>query len=93
MALTPVARMEIGKAAGVAKKLEDALAELKHLNITYDSSGGLKETITLSDLNGDPALSGLTKVALDDGMFALTATIRTAIEGAYSQIIILSKLA
>lgn len=68
-----------------AKKVLDELKPIiDRLNIIYDSAGGVKETITQEELDAVASFSGLTKAQLDDGMFALTAVLRTDIANSYS---------
>lgn len=59
---------------------------LDRMNAIYDSANGAKTTITQAALDAEPSLSGLTKQQLDDGMFALTATLKGAIDSAESQL-------
>lgn len=87
MALTALEKDTVSRALQVAQLV---LAQLKPvidaLNIIYDSDGGAHQTITQPGLDAVPSFSGLTKAQLDDGMFALTSTIRLAIDGAYGQL-------
>lgn len=73
----------IQAAAKVVRELQPLLAEL---NIIYDSAGGAKTTITQANLDLVPAFSGITKQQLDDGMYALTATLRGDILTAFGQL-------
>jgi hypothetical protein len=59
---------------------------LDSMNIIYDSGGGAKTTITQQNMDAYSNLSGLTKQQLDDGLFALTGTIRGDLVNAYSQL-------
>lgn len=59
---------------------------LDELNTIYNSSGGLSTTITQGNLDLVPSFSGLTKTQLDDGMYALTATLRGDLSTAYAQL-------
>lgn len=61
------------------------------INIDYDAAGGVKETLgatTVGDaaLAAEESLSNLTKAELDDAMYALTAVLKTAYDGSYSQL-------
>lgn len=66
--------------------LEELKPAIDQLNIIYDSVGGAKQTIDQAGLDAVPAFSGITKAQLDDGIFALTATLRTAINNAFTQL-------
>lgn len=61
----------------VLNELEPALAQFRAI---YDAAGGVKETLTQEDMDGVPALSGLTKTQADDGFYVLTALLLPAIE-------------
>lgn len=84
MALNALERATVLKAMRVAQKL---LIEVKPyldaMNIIYDSEGGVKSTITQQDLDDDETLSGLTKQQLDDGMWVLTATLRSDLQNGF----------
>lgn len=80
MALTALESDTISRGMAAAKVLLDQIKPaVDQMNILYDSQGGLKTTITQEDLDSVPSFSGLTKSQLDDGMFVLTATVRTAL--------------
>jgi hypothetical protein len=87
MALTPLEQDVVSRGAQAASKV---IYELKpiidSLNILYDSQGGAKETISQPELDAVSSFSGLTKTQLDDGMYVLTSTLRTAINSAYAQL-------
>lgn len=68
------------------KALEEVKPVLDGLDVIYNSAGGAKDTITQQNLDADTVLSGLTKQQLDDGMFALTSSLKTAIANAYAQL-------
>lgn len=70
--------------------LESVKPLVDSLNVIYDSGGGVKETLTQAELDGQADFSGLTKQQLDDGMYALTATLRTDIANAVTQLAQLS---
>jgi pyoverdine/dityrosine biosynthesis protein Dit1 len=77
----------VSKALAAAKLvLEQLKPVLDHLNAIYDPAGGAKLTITQDGLNTVPSFSGLTKEQLDDGMYALTTTLRAAVNSAYTQL-------
>lgn len=91
MALTALESNTVSRGLQAAKKVVDELKPvIDSLNIIYDSAGGAKTTITQQNLDLVPSFSGITKAQLDDGMFALTATLRTAINDAYTQLVQLS---
>ena len=81
MAITTLEYDAVTQAAAVCKKvlteLEPALAQFREI---YDAAGGVKSTLTQEDLDGVPAFSGLTKVQVDDALYALTALLLPAIE-------------
>jgi hypothetical protein len=78
----------IARANAAARKiLEELKPVLDGLNVIYDTeTTGAKVTITQQNLDADPALSGITKGQLDDGMYVLTATLRAAIAAGYTQL-------
>lgn len=81
----------VSRGLAAAKLVLDQLKpSIDALNVIYDSAGGAKTTITQQGLDAVPAFSGLTKTQLDDGMFALTSTLRLAIADAYTQLAQLS---
>ena len=85
MALTNMEKDAVTEGAQTAKKIiREIKPMMDSLNIIYDREGGLKSTITQEDLDSVSSWSGLTKQQLDDGMYAVTTTLRTAIINAYS---------
>lgn len=85
--ITQLEQNTVSRGASAALLIvEQIYPALKRLNIDYDSSGGVKETLTQAELDSIASFSGLTKAQLDDGMFALTSTLRTDIETAFSQL-------
>lgn len=87
MAITALEQNTVSR--GIAAALvvvEELYPALKRLNIDYDAVGGVKETLTQGELDSIASFSGLTKTQLDDAMFALTSTLRGAIETAFAQI-------
>lgn len=87
MAFTKLESDTVSEGCQLARKLlHDIKPVLDRLNILYDSAGGLKETITQEDLDSVPSFSDLTKAQLDDGMFVLTATLRTALTDGLTQL-------
>lgn len=87
MAITVLEENTVSRGAGAASTVIHTLYPvLKDLNILYDSQGGVKETLTQQELDSVASFSGITKQQVDDGMFALTSTLRTAIEAAYAQL-------
>ncbi len=92
MALDALEATTIARATAAARKiLEELKPILDGLNVIYDTeTTGAKVTITQADLDSAPNLSGITKAQLDDGMYVLTATIRTAVANGYTQLAQLS---
>lgn len=87
MAATPLELDTVSRGMLAAKKLLDEVKPvLDLLNVIYDAAGGVKETLTQAELDAVTSFSGLTKAQLDDGMFALTSTVKTAITNAYTQL-------
>jgi hypothetical protein len=88
VALTTVEANKIHEGAQAAQLVVDQLKPvLDRLNILYDSEGGLKTTITQENMDELPSLSGMTKQQLDAGMYALTGTLRTKIDEAYTALV------
>ena len=63
--------------------LNDLQPRLLALQQQYDSTGGVKETLTQQEMDEVAALSGLTKAQADDGMYALTTVFLPAITNSY----------
>jgi hypothetical protein len=59
--------------------LTDLQPRLAALQQQYDADGGVGDTLTQEEMDLQPALSGLTKQAADDGLYALTAVLLPAI--------------
>lgn len=92
--MTPLELKTVKDGAKVAWFIVNRIKpKLDALNIDYDASGGVKDTLGTGS-TGDAALatemslSNLTKTQLDDGMYALTSVIRAAllITGSYAQL-------
>jgi hypothetical protein len=87
MALSRLEQDTVSHGFAAAKLALDQLYPALHeLNVIYDSGGGAKTTIDQPGLDAIASFSGLTKTQLDDGMFALTSTLKTAIDNAYTQL-------
>lgn len=87
MTMTPLEIKTIRDGAAIAKQmLLQMKPKLDALNVDYDAAGGVKETVDQTDLDGEESLSGITKTQLDDGMYALTATLKGALDTAYTQL-------
>ena len=85
MAISQLEKDTMAKAFAVSKQvLQDLHAKLQALNEIYNSVGGVKATLTQEEMNGVPELSGLTKTQLDDGVYALTATLLPSITSGYT---------
>jgi len=55
---------------------------IDNLDVVYNSAGGVKDTITAADLGQDALYGGMTEQQLDDAVYALTVTIKTAVDTA-----------
>lgn len=87
MALTTLEQNTVSRACQTAKTIiEQIYPLLLELDIIYNSSGGAKTTITQPGLDAITSFSGLTKNQLDDGLFALTSTIKADVLAAYTQL-------
>lgn len=79
----PLSQLEsdtLAKLFALCKTMEfDVEPKLAQLNAIYNSAGGVKETLTQEELDEVPALSGLQKHVVDDGVFALTSGVLTAL--------------
>lgn len=64
--------------------ITDLQPRLLALQQQYDSAGGVKDTLTQAELDDAPVLSGLTKTAVDDGMYVLTAILLPGITQGYA---------
>lgn len=85
--MNPLESNQIAQAVAVSRRLLiEVQPMLDYLNQLYNSEGGGSTSITQADLDSAANLSGLTKQELDDGMYALTGPIRTAIETSYAQL-------
>lgn len=91
MSLNVVEKNVVSEGAQLAKKIiNDIKPVLDRLNIVYDSDGGAKTTIDQTGLDEIAAFSNITKGQLDAGMYALTATLKAAVDSAYSALTILA---
>lgn len=70
-----------------AKALIDLYGIVKRLNEEYDSTGGVKSTVTQDNLDLMTTWSGVTKGQTEDGMYVITTVIKGAIESSYSQLV------
>lgn len=87
MTMTPLELKVIKEGAAVARMmLQQIKPRLDALNIDYDAAGGVKATVDQTKLDSEISLSLLTKAQLDDGMYALTATLKSAVDTAYTQL-------
>lgn len=85
MPLTQLEQNTVARGLQAAAKVLNEIEPVLHsLNVIYDSVGGVKTTITQEGLDAVPSFSGITKAQLDDGMFALTATLKGAIDSTYT---------
>lgn len=88
MPLSVLEQTTINRAIALARKVvEEVYPALKELNVSYNASGGVSSTITQTELDANPDLSGLTKAQLDDALYALTSGILGAIDTGYSQLV------
>lgn len=88
MALSTLELNTIRRGAQMARLVIDQLKPvIDELNVIYDADDGVKEIVDQEALDTEPSLSGLTKAQLDDGMYALTATLKTTIGNAYTQLV------
>ena len=80
MAMTTLEYDTLNQSFAVCKVLlGDLQPHLEALQQLYDSAGGVKETLTQADMDGMPALSGLQKQQVDDGLYVLTTLLLPAI--------------
>lgn len=85
--MTALEQNTVSRAMSAAKTLIETIKPiLDELDAIYNSAGGAGGTITQAGLDSIASFSGLTKAQLDDGMYALTATIRGNLVTAYSQL-------
>ena len=84
MPLNALERDTLAKSFAACKQiLMDLQPKLESLAIIYDSTGGVKETLTQEELDEITELSGLTKQQVDDGFYALTAVILPGVQNSY----------
>ncbi len=87
MAISTLEQNTVTQGLRTAKLVIEKLAPvLNELNVIYDAGGGVKETLTQPELDSVAAFGGITKAQLDDGMFALTSTLKNDITNAYAQL-------
>ena len=88
MPLNPLESSTINRGIALARRvLEEIKPIIDGLNVAYDTpTTGVKATVNQQDLDDTPSLSGITEAQLDDGFFALTDAIRTAINNNYFQL-------
>lgn len=94
MPMTALEKNTVSRGLAAARLATEQLKPvLDSLNVIYDGNGGAKTTIDQAGLDAVASFSGLTKAQLDDGMYALTATLKSAIDAAYTQLSQLSSRA
>jgi hypothetical protein len=82
--MSQLERDTLSKSFAVTKQLLlDLQPKLASLAQIYDSVGGVKATLSQAELDEVPELSGLTKLQVDDGLYALTTVLLPAIEAGY----------
>ncbi len=87
MALSTLEQGVVGRAIAAAQQIVTQLKPaLDRLNVDYNGSVNAKNTITQQNLDLEPRFSGLTKAQLDDGLYALTATLLTDVGNAFAQL-------
>lgn len=64
--------------------ITDLQPRLAALQQQYDATGGVKDTLTQSEMDEQAVLSGLTKQQADDGLYALTAVLLPSIEAGFT---------
>lgn len=88
MAITILEKATVSEGIQVARRLvNDIKPVLDRLNVIYDSAGGVKETLDQAKLNEVADWSGITETQVDDAMFAITSTLRTALTNSYTQLV------
>lgn len=87
MAMNTLQKNTVSDGAAVAKQLLTQIYPiLQRLNVIYDAQGGVKSQLDDNALASEGIYSNLTKTELDDGMFVLTSTLRTAISDGLTQL-------
>lgn len=72
----------VNRGINLSKRVLELQLEMQQLDIIYNSTGGVSETLTQADLDSRPEYSGLTKQQVDDAFYAMTATLKTDINNA-----------
>jgi hypothetical protein len=82
----PLSQLEsdsLAKLFALCKTMEfDVQPKLAQLDAIYNSAGGVASTLTQAELDEVASLSGLQKQVIDDGVFALTSGVLTALVNA-----------
>lgn len=86
MAITALESNVVSRAIAAALALVELKGDLDRLDVDYNGAVDVKDTLTQADLDSVASFSGLTKQQVDDGLFALTSTVRTAISNAFAQL-------
>lgn len=88
MAITILEKATVSEGIQVARKLVNEIKPvLDRLNVVYDSDDGVKETLDQAKLNEVTDWSGVTEAQVDDAMFVITSTLRTALSNGYTQLV------
>jgi hypothetical protein len=88
MAITKLESDTVSKGILTAKEVLDKLkAMIDQLDPIYNSAGGVSSTLTQADLDGVDSFSGITKQQVDDGFYALTSTLKTAIDSGFPALV------
>lgn len=87
MPMTPLELQTVQKLAAVAKFLvQEVKPVVDALNVDYDSAGGVKSTLDQTKLDAEASLSGITKQQVDDGAYAITATLKDVLTNTFTQL-------
>lgn len=86
----PISTLEhdtLAKLFAICKTVQaDLQPKLSQLDSIYNSGGGVSATLTQAELDELPELSGLQKQVIDDGVFALTSGVLTALVNASASV-------
>lgn len=91
MAMNALQQNTVTLSMDAAKIIVEQLSPLiDRLDKVYNSQNGVKTTIDQAGLDSVSSFSGLTKAQLDNGIYALTATLKSSIDAAFDALVALS---
>lgn len=95
MALSALEQDTITKGMILSEKIRLIHDEIRELNVIFDGSGGVKDALSPGGTPRNAEVQAiwpeLTVTIINDGYYLMTATLKTALDAAYTQLVGLAK--